>query len=121
MISALILGELIADPVERRTSAGATFVTATVRTGAGAEPVLIGLACFSQTAATALLHLRKGDSVAATGPLELNLWTDRQGRERRDWRMTAGQVMTVYEANKRRKSATDPAGQRDDADPFGDA
>lgn len=105
MISALVQGDLIADPVQRTTSAGGRFATASVRTGAGSESVLIGLATFSDSAAAKLLALRKGDSLAASGVLELNVWTDREGRERRDWRLTANQVMTAYEAGKRRKAA----------------
>lgn len=105
MISALIQGELIADPVSRTTQAGATFATTTVRVPAGADATLIGLATFSATAAEKLLNLRKGDSVAASGVLEANVWTDRNGEERRGWRLTATQVLTVYEANKRRKAS----------------
>lgn len=107
MISALVQGDLIAEPVQRQSSAGRAFATATVRTGAGGESVLIGVAVFSESAAAKLLALRKGDSIAATGVLELNVWTDREGRERRDWRLTANQVLTTYEAGKRRKAAQD--------------
>lgn len=105
MISALILGELIADPVQRTTQAGKPFATVTVRSGAGSESVLIGLAAFSETACDKLLQLRKGDSLAATGTMEQNVWTDREGRERRDWRLTASAILTQYEAGKRRKAA----------------
>jgi single-stranded DNA-binding protein len=107
VISALILGELIADPVQRTTATGKPFGTATVRSGAGAGSVLIGLSTFSATAVEKLLQLRKGDSLAATGTMELNVWTDREGRERRDWRLTASAILTQYEAGKRRKAAQD--------------
>ena len=119
MIAALILGELIADPVERTTQAGKPFATVTVRSGAGPESILVGLATFSETAVQKLMQLRKGDSIAATGTLEANVWTDRDGKERRGWRLTASQVMTAYEAGKRRKaaqSATDSNAAGGDAD-----
>ncbi|HMN79408.1 MAG TPA: single-stranded DNA-binding protein [Burkholderiaceae bacterium] len=105
MISALVQGDLIANPIQRQSSAGRPFATATVRTGAGSESVLIRLTVFSESAAAKLLALRKGDSVAAVGTLELDIWTDREGRERRDWQLTANQVLTTYEAGKRRKGA----------------
>lgn len=104
MISALIQGELIADPAQRVTGAGRPFATATVRTGAGSESVLIGLVAFSDSAAAKLLALRKGDALAATGVLEPKTWIDRDGRERRDWRLTVSQVLTVYEAGKHKKA-----------------
>lgn len=105
MISALVQGHLIADPRQRSTAAGKPFGTATLRVGAGSESVLIGVAAFSESAQAALLRLKSGDSLAATGLLELNVWQDREGKERRDWRLTANAVLTVYEASKRRKAA----------------
>ncbi len=114
MTTALFLGDLLAAPVQRQTSAGSRFATATVRTGAGSKSVLTGLATFSESTVDKLLGLKKGDSLAATGVLEMKVWSDREGRERRDWRLTASQVLTVYEAANRRKAA---AGQSEEA-PF---
>ena len=42
MIAALIQGDLVSDPVERTTTKGAPFVTATVRVAAGAEALFSG-------------------------------------------------------------------------------
>jgi single-stranded DNA-binding protein len=107
MISALAQGELIADPKQRLTASGKAFATGTVRVGAGPESVLIGIAAFSETAAASLGRLKSGDTLAASGVLELNIWQDREGKERRDWRVTATQIMTLYEATKRRKAAAE--------------
>ncbi len=105
MISALVLGELVADPVQRSTQAGKPFATVTIRAAAGAESAFMGLAAFNEPAVSKLLQLRKGDSVAATGTLETNHWTDRDGNDRSGWRMTVSNVLTAYEAGKRRKAA----------------
>ncbi|MFT3804961.1 MAG: single-stranded DNA-binding protein [Burkholderiaceae bacterium] len=110
----MILGELIADPVQRTSSAGRIFATATVRTGAGGESILVGVSTFSESAAAKLLELRKGDSLAATGPFESNRWTDRDGNERQGWRLTASQILTTYEAGKRRNKAAELDRQTDD-------
>ena len=104
MIHALIQGELIADPRQRTSGAGNALVTAQMRTQAGDESVLIGLAAFGE-AAGKLAALRQGDSLAATGALKANVWTDRQGTERRGWNLTAAAILTVYEATKRRRKA----------------
>lgn len=109
MIAALIQGDLVADPVERATAKGAPFVTATVRVAAGAEALFVGLACFDATGCERLAKLRKGATVAAAGTLEATTWTGRDGEERKGWRLTASEVLTVYAARKRRESAEVPA------------
>ena len=105
MIAALLIGELSSDPIAR-TSANGTrrFATANLRVPAGDAAQFIGLAAFDRTAAEKLLRLKKGDACAATGTLTSNVWTDREGNERSGWRMTAAQILSVYEATKRRKA-----------------
>lgn len=107
MISALIQGDLIADPKSRTTTAGKPFMTATIRVPAGAESILIYLTAFSESVQAALGRLKSGDSLAASGVMELNIWQDRENHEHRDWRLTAHQIMSVYEMSKRRKAAVD--------------
>lgn len=107
MISALIQGELHGDPKQRATNTGKPFVTASTRVGVGSESVFIGIAAFNDSARAALGRLKSGDTLAVNGLLELNVWQDREGKERRDWRLTATGVLTVYEATKRRKAATE--------------
>ena len=105
MIAAMIQGELVADPVERTTAKGGAFVTATARVPAGAEALFVGVACFDATGCERLAKLRKGSTVAAVGALEATVWTTREGEERRGWRLTASEVLTVYAARKRRATA----------------
>lgn len=105
MISALVVGELIADPVQRQTREGKPFTTATLRVPAGPESVLVGLATFSETASARLLQMTKGGAIAATGTLEVHAWVTRDGDERQGWRLTAVEVLTHYAATKRRKAA----------------
>lgn len=102
MIAAMIQGELVADPVQRTTAKGGAFVTATVRVAAGAEALFVGVACFDATGCERLAKLRKGAAVAAVGTLEATIWQTKDGEERRGWRLTANEVLTVYAARKRR-------------------
>lgn len=103
MINALITGELASAPVERTTQGGKTFTTATVRVAAGAEALFIGVAAFGETAAGRLAQLKKGSAIAAAGTLEQNVWTMKDGEERRGWRLTASEILSVYQARKRRE------------------
>lgn len=103
MIAAMIQGELVADPVRRQTAKGTEFVTASVRVAAGAEALFIGIACFDDTGCERLAKLRKGAAVAAAGTLETNVWQTKEGEERRGWRLTATEVLSVYQARKRRE------------------
>ena len=105
MISALVTGDLIAEPVQRTTQAGKSFVTATVRVAAGADALLVGVAAFDATAAARLGQMHKGGTIAACGVLEQNTWTARDGTERTGWRLTASEVLTAYAATKKRRQA----------------
>lgn len=105
MISALISGTLVADPVERTTREGKTFVTATARVAAGEDAIFVGIAAFERTAAERLAQMRKGGDVAACGVLEQNTWTAKDGTERTGWRLTASEVLTAYAATKKRRQA----------------
>lgn len=104
MISALVQGELIADPVQRTTRAGKPYTTATMRVAAGADALFIGVGAFETEAAERLARLRKGSSVAAAGTLEQSVWTAKDGTERTGWRLTAVEVLSVHQARKRRKA-----------------
>ena len=104
MISALIKGELASDPTERTTANGARFWTATVRVSAGPETLFVSLATFSESAGERLAVLRKGSALAATGTLEQTAWVGKDGTSRAGWRLTAGEVLTVYSASKKRKA-----------------
>jgi single-stranded DNA-binding protein len=104
MISALIKGELASDPTERTTANGARFWTANVRVSAGPETLFVSLTTFSESAGERLAVLRKGSALAATGTLEQTAWVGKDGASRGGWRLTAGEILTVYAASKKRKA-----------------
>jgi single-stranded DNA-binding protein len=103
VIAALIQGVLVGDPVRRNSAKAGDFATATLRVAVGSESIFIGVATFSETAAERLLSMAKGATIAAVGTLELNTWVDRDGQDRRDWRLTAVEILTVYQARRRRE------------------
>lgn len=105
MIAALVNGTLAADPVPRTTANGTPFWTATLRIPAGEDSLFVGVATFSETAGERLMRLAKGAALAAAGTLEQTTWTDKAGAERTGWRMTAAEILTVYQARKKRRSA----------------
>jgi single-stranded DNA-binding protein len=100
----------MADPVARTAANGKPFWTASVRVPAGSEALFVGLTTFSETAGERLMRLHKGSAVAAAGTLEPTAWTGKDGEERRGWRLTASEVLTVYEATKRRKASANTEG-----------
>ena len=102
MTTALFLGDLLAAPVQRQTSAGSRFATATVRTGAGSKSVLTGLATFSESTVDKLLGLKKGDSLASTGLLALKAWPEQL--------QLAGRVDVSAARNERLQRQADVAG-----------
>ena len=102
MIAALIQGTLVGDPVRRTSATGGEFATASIRVAVGTESIFVGIATFSETAIERLLAMPKGGAIAAVGTLDLNAWTDGQGKDRRDWRLTANEVLTVHQARRRR-------------------
>jgi single-stranded DNA-binding protein len=105
MISALIQGELVSEPQARTASNGKPFWTVSVRVPTGTDVMFVGLTTFSETAGERLMRLHKGSAVAAAGTLEPSSWTGRDGEERRGWRLTASEVLSVYQARKRRDDA----------------
>lgn len=95
---ATILGRLGADP-ETKTSAGGTAVTrlrVASSVGYGDKKQTLWMACtaFGKTAEF-VSKLKKGDAVMVAGRLEPNVWTDKQGVERRDIVMLLDTVQAV--------------------------
>jgi single-stranded DNA-binding protein len=107
MIGALIQGALVGDPTERITANGKPFWTATMRVAAGSDSLFVGLATFDTKAGERLMRLTKGAALAAAGTLEPHSWTDREGKERSGWRLTATEVLSVHQARKRREADRD--------------
>jgi len=118
MIHALLAGALSADPVERTTAKGARYVTTMLRVPCGQDSTFMGVAAFDETAADRLAVLKKGAGVSVAGELQLNVWTDRDGAQRRDWRVIAVEVLSVHQAARRRRAAReadrDPRDGEDD-------
>ena len=102
MIGVLIEGELSAEPAERTASNGNRYWTASARVAAGSESLFIGITVFDPKAGERLMQLHKGSRVAAAGTLEATSWTDKTGAERKGWRLLAHEVLSVYQARKRR-------------------
>ena len=116
MIGALIQGELAAEPTARTASNGKPYWTVTVRVPAGSEAIFVGVTTFSETAGERLMKLHKGSALAAAGVLEPTSWTGKDGEERRGWRLTASEVLSVHQARRKRDDdRREPA--EGDADP----
>lgn len=105
MIAALVQGTLASDPQQRTTRTGNPYWTANLRVPAGDEAIFVGLSSFSEDAGARLVQLHKGAEIAAVGTLEATTWTDKTGSERKGWRLTASEILTVYAAAKRRRAA----------------
>lgn len=101
MIGALIQGTLANDPAERTASNDNRYWTASARVPAGDDVLFVGVSTFDEKAGARLMQLAKGASVAAAGTLESSHWTARDGGERQSWRLTAHEIMSVYQARKR--------------------
>ena len=105
MIEACIRGELAADPAHRSSSDSRPFVNVTLRVLAGAETLLVSVAIFDAADRERVATLRKGARIVASGPLEVVAWTGRDGEERRGWRLTAREVITVNAGQRGRPAA----------------
>jgi single-stranded DNA-binding protein len=80
MFHAHIAGTLTADPVERKTTAGKSYVTASVRVPIEREDAqFVGIAAFDDEPIAALRELCKGDAVSITGPAKLRIWAGSDG------------------------------------------
>jgi len=107
MLNILATGTLVAEPRSRQGNSGKSFVTTSMRVPVeGGDAVLVSVIAFSSTAIDALLALTKGDAVAIAGRAKLTSWTKDDG-EHHGLSVIADQVLTVYEADRRRKRAQD--------------
>lgn len=107
MIAALITGTLVNDPVVRQAANGTAFATATLRVAAGADAIFVGVAVFTDAGVDRMRKLAKGGSMSAVGTLEQTEWTTKDGSARNGWRLTASEILSVYQANKRRGQSDD--------------
>lgn len=111
MIEGLVTGTL-AGPVEQRQGKhGSTFVLAKVKANTGEdESLIVNVIAFAAEACAALLALDEGDALALAGALTPKVWTDKQGNTRPALDMVASQVLTVYQAGRKRAAAGGDAG-----------
>jgi single-stranded DNA-binding protein len=108
MIEALIQGQIVGEPQKRQTRDGKPFYTASMRVSAGdGDAFFVGLTTFSETAGERLATLSKGASLSAVGALEQYQYQGKDGTDKSGWRLTATEIMSVYQARKRRTSEGD--------------
>lgn len=106
MLSVLLEGTLIAAPVPRTSSAGKPYTIARMRAnGEDGETVWVSLIAFDLCAAEALAALANGDSLAIAGRAALTTW-EKGGQHHAGLKVTANRVMSIYEAGKRRGTAS---------------
>jgi len=117
MIDALIRGRLVAAPERRQTRTGKDYATARLAaTDREGGEHLVLLTAFDEQAATALLALGKGDSVAVAGELSAAVWAPQGKEPRPSLRVLVHQVLAPYSVQRRREAAS---GARRDRDPAG--
>jgi single-stranded DNA-binding protein len=108
MLSVLCGGTLIGDPKSRTSATGKPYCTASLRVPAeDADPMLVSIIAFNADAVAALLVLTKGDFCAVAGRAKLTSW-EKDGEQRHGLSVTADQVLTIYQIEKRRKRAAAP-------------
>ncbi len=94
-------GRLGADPVSRETKNGKEMVTASIAvslpTRESDEAQWFKLIAFGRTAEVLGKH-GKGDALAIMGNLQLNVWTTKDGEERRDLQVLVEALMTPRRA-----------------------
>ena len=112
MLSVLASGTLVKEPVERTSSAGRPYVTATLRVPTEDDAALVSAVAFSDSARQALLALSRGDQAAVTGRAKLTSW-ERDGETKFGMSIVAENVPTLYALEKRRARATANKGEPD--------
>lgn len=96
MIDGLIAGRLIGDPERRQGKGDSSFVVARVRAQSSeSEHLMVNLIAFDAAPCAALLALRDGDSLAAAGPLNPKVWTDKQGNTKPALDLVAHRVVST--------------------------
>jgi single-stranded DNA-binding protein len=107
-INALVTGKLAASPQQRTSQRGNPFATARIKLdGKPGEPQLwCSVIAFDTTAVEALMGLCEGDGVSMTGELKVATFTDKQGQVRPSLDLTANRVMSLKDAKRPRRSAT---------------
>lgn len=105
MIDALIAGKLQGQTMQLTGRCGEPFTVAKVRTNNGnGEALFVNVIAFSHETVHALLALRDGDTLSATGTITVRIETDRSGKPWPSVDLIASQVMTPYHVVRKRKA-----------------
>lgn len=87
-------GRLVRDPDLREIAGGKKLATFTLAVDKGKDATdFIDCQAFDRTADTIGSYVHKGDMIVVTGRLSINLWKDKEGKSRKDYRVT------VYDVN----------------------
>ena len=87
-------GRLVRDPDVREIAGGKKLATFTLAVDKAKDATdFIDCQAFDKTADTIGKYVRKGDMIICGGRLAINLWKDKDGKNRKDYRVT------VYDVN----------------------
>lgn len=122
MIRALISGELVADPQQRKSKNGNPYALARVSVPQGDEGrIFCSVIAFDDAAVARLLQLKAGAAVSLAGTLKVGTWKAKDGTTRPSLDMQADEVASTTprprKAKEAARQACEPSPQ---ADPFGD-
>ncbi len=95
----LATGALVSDPARRTGASGAEFATATLRVSTDGGAILVSLIAFRDRAA-ALLELKQGDAVAASGRASLRSWTGKDGVEKHGMSIAVDKIASAAAARQ---------------------
>jgi single-stranded DNA-binding protein len=102
----LVQGVLVGNPISRIGKSGKPFVTAMLRVPiTDGDVEFFSIIGFSESSVEALMARSAGDSLAITGQAQRNTYTDKNGTERRGWKIVVERVLSLYQARKARKEA----------------
>lgn len=104
MISALVSGRLVSQPVAGTTKTGKPFIRCTVACDVGGEvDVMVGLFVMEPESINLLEKARKGDSLAAQGSVQMNSYVGKDGAERHGLSLSFAKVLTVRQPKRERE------------------
>ncbi|CAN1721176.1 single-strand DNA-binding protein [Hyphomicrobium sp. 1Nfss2.1] len=81
-IEAAFTGRVGTEPEKRTSQAGKPWLRFNVAAGQDEATQWVQVACFGSAAEELSDRLGKGDRVYVEGTIKLNIWTDREGKER---------------------------------------
>lgn len=88
-------GRLGRDPEQRTSKAGKTWASASIAVQAGDDNALwLGIVAFGK-AADVLLRHAKGDPISVSGRLQLDRWTDSDGKEHEKLKVVADAIISA--------------------------